>query len=257
MIERFSLKEKVILLTGGAGLYGRGLTADLAAAGATLIIASRNIDKCEEVANHECRLGHRVIAEHFDQASEQSIKSLLERILAAHGRVDGVVNNSMLRPMNIDHHPITGFDESMHVNATGIFLMHHYFGNAMAENRDGSIVNISSIQGMIGPNLNLYADTDMGTPCPDYFFHKGGMINLARYYASILGPRNVRVNCLAPGGYFNNQPEPFIQRYKDQTFLGRMADDKDLGGAVVFLLSEASRYITGAVLPVDGGYTAK
>ncbi|MCX7887410.1 MAG: SDR family oxidoreductase [Verrucomicrobiae bacterium] len=91
----------------------------------------------------------------------------------------------------------------------------------------------------------------------DYFFRKGGMINLTPYYAASFGRHNVRVNCVSPGGFFNNQPEPFLSRYCERTFLGRMAESSDLGGPVVFLLSDAARYVTGANLPVDGGYTAK
>jgi NAD(P)-dependent dehydrogenase (short-subunit alcohol dehydrogenase family) len=97
----------------------------------------------------------------------------------------------------------------------------------------------------------------MGDMPPDYFFHKGGMLNLTRFYAALYGPNNVRVNCVSPGGFFNNQPELFVKRYAEHTMLNRMADDEDLGGALVFLLSEASRYVTGVNLPVDGGYTAK
>jgi NAD(P)-dependent dehydrogenase (short-subunit alcohol dehydrogenase family) len=97
----------------------------------------------------------------------------------------------------------------------------------------------------------------MGVPPPDYFFHKGGMINFTRYFAALYGPQGVRVNCLSPGGFFNNQPEPFLTRYQEHTMLNRMADPEDLGGSVIFLLSEASKYITGANLAVDGGYSAK
>lgn len=145
----------------------------------------------------------------------------------------------------------------MKVNATGVYLMHRHFGKIMTGQGSGSIVNIGSMMGMVGPSPALYEDTDMGVPPPDYFFHKGGMINLTRYYASIYGTHGVRVNCLSPGGFFNNQPEPFLERYYKQTFLGRMGNDTDLGGAVVFLLSDASLYITGTNLPVDGGYTAR
>jgi NAD(P)-dependent dehydrogenase (short-subunit alcohol dehydrogenase family) len=131
------------------------------------------------------------------------------------------------------------------------------FGQAMAARRGGSIVNIGSMMGVVGPSPEFYEGTGMGTPAPDYFFHKAGMINLTRYFASVLGLRDVRVNCISPGGFFNHQPEPFLQRYNRRTMLGRMAGETDLGGAVVFLLGDASRYITGINLPVDGGYTAK
>ncbi len=251
---RFSLKDKVIVLTGGAGLYGRGLARDLAATGARLVIASRNLDALRKVAVEECDAGHDVTPMHLDQADENSVKALCDAVLSKFGRIDGLVNNAVARPMKSPD-DAAGWIESMRVNATGLYLVTHQFGSAMAEG--GSIVNIGSIQGMIGPSFELYAGTTMGTPPPDYFFHKGGMINFTRYYAAVLGPRNVRVNCLSPGGFFNHQPQPFLGRYEEHTMMNRMADDLDLGGCVIFLLSNAARYVTGANLPVDGGYTAK
>lgn len=257
MLPSFSLKDKTVLLTGAAGLFGRGLASALAEAGATLIIASRSAENLQAVAAAETALGHRVHAEAFDQGDEASILDLRARIEARFGPLHGLVNNSVLRPMKGTLGSVAQWEDSMRVNATGLMLMHRHFGTAMAEAGRGSIVNIGSIQGMIGPSYELYAGTSMGDMPPDYFFHKGGMLNLTRFYAALYGPKNVRVNCLAPGGFFNNQPELFVQRYSEHTMLNRMADDDDLGGSVVFLLSEASRYITGVNLPVDGGYTAK
>jgi NAD(P)-dependent dehydrogenase (short-subunit alcohol dehydrogenase family) len=255
--DLFSLRDKTILLTGGAGLYGRGLAAMLAETGATLILASRDVTKLQVVAEEETAKGNRVFAESLDQGDEASVVALHERVTAKHGPVHGLVNNAVLRPMKGTHGAAEQFAESMRVNATGVMLMHRHFGRTMAEAGRGSIVNIGSIQGMIGPSYELYTGTNMGDMPPDYFFHKGGMENLTRFYAAYYGPQGVRVNNLAPGGFFNNQPEPFLQRYCEHTMLGRMADETDLGGAVIFLLSDASRYITGVNLPVDGGYTAK
>lgn len=255
-LERFSLSGKVVLLTGGAGLYGRGLTADLAAAGATLIIASRDKAKGESVAAEECAKGHKVFAEQYEQGDDASVAALKERIAERFQRLDGLVNNAVLRPVKPTAPFAEALEQSMHVNATGLILMHHHFGALMAAQGSGSIVNIGSIQGMIGATLGLYEGLDMGTPPPDYFFHKGGMVNLTRYYASLLGPKGVRVNCLSPGGFFNNQPPLFVERYSRNTCLNRMGDERDLGGPVIFLLSEAARYLTGANIPVDGGYTA-
>lgn len=257
MLERFNLKGKVVLLTGGAGRYGRGLTADLAAAHATLVIASRNLEANEAIAAEERAKGHDVTAEILDQGSEASIMALREKILRDHGRLDGLVNNSVARTMPGPEGTASSWEESMHINATGVFLLHRAMGEVLCSQRTGSIVNIGSIQGMIGPSLELYDDTGLPFGSPDYFFHKGGMINLTRYYAAHFGPSQVRVNCLSPGGFLTNQPQAFLDRYNAQTFLNRMAEPTDLGGAVVFLLSEASRYITGVNLPVDGGYTAR
>ena len=257
MNSPFSLQGRTILLTGAGGLFGRGLASSLAAAGATLIIASRNAARLEAVADEETAGGHRVFAEGFDQGDEASILALKARIEERFGVLHGLVNNSVLRPMKGANGSVAQWEDSMRVNATGVMLMHRHFGRAMADTGRGSIVNIGSIQGMVGPSYELYEGTAMGDMPPDYFFHKGGMLNLTRFYASLYGPQNVRVNCLSPGGFFNNQPEVFVKRYVEHTMLNRMASDSDLGGALVFLLSDASTYVTGVNLPVDGGYTAK
>jgi NAD(P)-dependent dehydrogenase (short-subunit alcohol dehydrogenase family) len=257
MADAFSLQDRVVVLSGGAGLFGRGLVSAIAAAGAKVVAASRNAARLEAVAAEETAAGRHVVAEQLDQGDEASVLALRERVLERFGRVDGLVNNAVLRPMRSPDAPVAAWEESMRVNAKGLFLMIRAFGEAMCLQKGGSIVNIGSIQGMVGPSLELYEGTDMGDPPPDYFFHKGGMINLTRYYAALFGRHDVRVNCVSPGGFFNHQPEPFLSRYRSRTFLGRMADDTDLGGPVVFLLSDASVYVTGANLPVDGGYTAK
>jgi len=255
-LDRFSLSDKVIVLTGGAGLYGRGLVRDLASAGAELVIASRNLEALETVAAEECAVGRSVTAMQLDQADEASVIAMRDAVVKRYGRIDGLVNNAVARPMKSPD-SVEGWVESMRVNATGLYLITSILGKVICDQGAGSIVNIGSMQGMIGPSFELYAGTNMGVPPPDYFFHKGGMINFTRYYAALFGPQGVRVNCLSPGGFFNNQPEPFLTRYNEQTMLNRMADPEDLGGSVIFLLSEASKYITGVNLPVDGGYTAK
>ncbi len=255
-LDRFSLRNQVIILTGGAGLYGRGLVRDLASAGAELIIASRNIEALEKVAAEERADDHSVTAMQLDQADEASVLALRDAVLAKFGRIDGLVNNAVARPMKSPD-SVEGWIESMRVNATGLYLITHHIGKVICDQGKGSVVNIGSMQGMIGPSFELYAGTNMGVPPPDYFFHKGGMINFTRYYAALFGPKGVRVNCLSPGGFFNSQPEPFLTRYNEHTMLNRMADPEDLGGSVIFLLSDASKYITGANLAVDGGYTAK
>ncbi|HTX54185.1 MAG TPA: SDR family oxidoreductase [Candidatus Baltobacteraceae bacterium] len=255
-LDCFSLQGKVVVLTGGAGLYGRGLASFLARAGATLVLAARDQKALAAVAAEENQQGHTVEAEAYDQGEEKSVLALCDRVLARHGRVDGLVNNAVARPMAGMDDPLDRWEASMRVNATGLFAMLRAFGSTMAKNGRGSIVNIGSIQGMVGANLWLYEGTRHGT-IPDYFFHKGGMLNLTRYFAAILGPRGVRVNCVSPGGFFADQDPVLVKRYEQMTMLGRMAGPQDLGGAVVFLLSDAAAYVTGANLAVDGGYTAK
>lgn len=251
----FSLAGRIILLTGGAGLYGRGLAAQLAAAGATLILASRNVEALEKVAVEERALGRTVHARPLDQAEESSILRLRDSVLAEFGRIDGLVNNAVARPMKTADAPLADWEASMKTNATGLFAITRAFGETMAAHGAGSIVNIGSIQGMVGPDNSLYEGLNMHA-IPDYFFHKAGMVNLTRFFAAHYGPRGVRVNCLSPGGFLSGQHPTFVERYSNATFLRRMADEQDLGGPVIFLLSDAARYVTGVNLPVDGGYTA-
>lgn len=257
ILDLFSLNGKIVVLTGGGGLYGRQLTAAIAEAGAKVVIASRDLAKLEAEALSHRHRGLDVTAETLDLSDEQSIMALRDRIVQRHKRVDGLVNNSVLRPMRKLDDPVQAWEDSLKVNATGLFLISRAFGDVMKQQASGSMVNIGSIQGMVGPSAELYQSSDMGMPPPDYFFHKGGMINLTRYFAAVLGPQNVRVNCISAGGFFNDQPEPFLSRYQSRTMLGRMAGNNDLAGAVVFLLGDASGYVTGANIAVDGGYTAK
>lgn len=251
----FDLKGHVALVTGGAGLFGRQIVEALAEAGATTIVTSRNIETLKPHRDAWVKRGLAVHAEALDQAEESSILALRDRVIAQHGKLDVLVNNAVLRPMSDWGSDATQFAESMTVNATGLFTITKAFGDHMAEQGGGSIINIGSIQGMVGPDYTLYEGLGWGSP-PDYFFHKGGMINFTRYVASRLGPRGVRCNTLSPGGFFNDQDSRFVDRYSRRTVLGRMADDTDLKGAVVFLASDASAYVTGINLPVDGGYTS-
>lgn len=150
------------------------------------------------------------------------------------------------------------FDKSMHINATGIFLMTRIIGRVMEQQKLGSIINISSMMGMVGMENHNYDGTDMNGWAPDYFFHKGGMINFTRFCASNYGLYNVRVNWISPGGLKHpSHPDEFMKNYSERTQLGRLAGGEDLKGSVIFLASDASAYITGVNLPVDGGYTAK
>lgn len=256
VIDRFRLDGRVALVTGGAGLYGRQIVEALAQAGARTFMASRNLEKLEAQAALFRQAGLDVTALELDQSSETSVQSLLERLIDLAGQVDVLVNNAVLRPMKDWLDPVEAFATSMAANATGVFMMTRTFGEHMAERGQGSIVNIGSIHGLIGPDQTLYEGLSWST-APDYFFHKGGMLQMTRYAASKLGPRGVRVNTISPGGFLNEQGEAFIGRYGDRTFLGRMANDDDLQGAVVFLASDASAYITASNITVDGGYTAK
>lgn len=259
ILDSFSLKGKVALVTGGAGKYGTQITRAMVQAGATTYIASRKMDQlkrlCDEI-NGEGNDG-RVIPAVYDQGDEGSILKLKDLIVKNEKKVDILVNNAVARTMSGWNDDLAKFEASMHINATGLFAITRAFGDVMAEAGSGSIINIGSIQGMVGPDGTLYEDLDFHGFVPDYFFHKGGMINFTRFTANYYGPKNVRCNCLSPGGFFANQPDLFVERYSNRTALGRMASDTDLMGAVVFLACDASKYITGVNIAVDGGYTAK
>ena len=259
ILDRFSLKGKVAVVTGGAGLYGRQIVSALAEAGAETVMASRNVEALEPLAVEHRASGRSVLALPLDQGEESSVLALRDEVLSRYGRVDILVNNAVLRPMKKGYQDdASTFAESMRVNATGLFVITRAFGDAMAEkDNGGSIINIGSIQGMIAPDPAIYRGTEMNGWYPDYFFHKGGIINFTRFIGSYYGDKNIRCNCISAGGFFSEQPEPFVSQYSDKTFLGRMAGDDDLMGIIVFLASDASAYITGANIPVDGGYTAK
>lgn len=255
----FSLSGSIVIQFGGTGLLGRALVSAIAAAGATTVVASRNRASLESLAVEERAAGRKVQVDEVDITSEPSLQSLRDRVLEAHGRIDGIVFNAVSRPMKGYHGDLAGWVDSMATNATGFFATVRMFGDAMAARKCGSIVNISSQMGVIGMNPHLY-EGPSAYPAPDYFFHKGGMTNLTRYLASHYGSSGVRVNVVSPGGIYNPgkpQPPAFLERYAPQTMLGRMANAEEIGGAVVFLLSGASSYITGANIPIDGGYTAK
>ncbi|MDZ7617355.1 MAG: SDR family oxidoreductase [Patescibacteria group bacterium] len=257
VIERFSLKGKVALVTGGAGLYGRQIVRALAEAGATTYTASRNVDALESLAADHRNEGHDVRALKMDQADEPSVLAARDAIVQQSGALHVLVNNAVARPARDGvFSSVAALDESMHVNGTGLIVVTRAFGEAMADG--GSIVNIGSMMGLVGVEPLNYAGTELHGWYPDYFFHKGGMANLTRFLASYYGPRGIRANCVHPGGLQSpSHPEPFVRHYSERTCLGRMANDTDLMGIIVFLASDASVYVTGANIPVDGGYTAK
>ncbi len=259
VLDMFKLDGKVALVTGGAGNYGRQMVEALAEAGATVWTASRRLQPNEELAAELRSQGYDVHADAYDQSDEESIKALLARMIEKHGKVDILVNNSVLRPLRSFHCDPATFAESMAVNSTGLFLITRAFGDHMAEMGYGSIINIGSYMGDLGVNDTLYEGCPEASSriAPDYYFHKGGMHNLTRFMAGYYGPEGVRVNCLSLGGLFNNQHEAFLEQYKKATFLRRMANGTDIKGILVYLASDASAYTTGAVIPVDGGYSAK
>ena len=254
--DLFRLDGKIALVTGGAGIYGIHITRALAEVGAHVVVASRNLEQCEKVAAEMRREDLKVSSAHLDLGSSESISALCEKIVGDYGKLDILFNNAVARAGG---NPSTVTEEdwvsAMQINSTGFFLSCKIFGDQMIKQRFGVMVNIASIYGVVGPNFNIYEGTEMTSPA-NYAFAKGGMINYTRYAASYYGRFGIRVNCISPGGFQTDQPDVFIKNYSKQTPLGRMATDDDIKGAAVFLASDASAYITGQNLPVDGGWTA-
>lgn len=255
--DLFTLKGKVALVTGAAGLYGRPMSEALAAAGATVVLAARGFDAIASFAAELEARGCSVIGHRLDLAADDSIERVCDDVLSRFGRIDVLVNNAVHRAGS-DFFATTGddFEATHRVNGRGLFLLTRRCAAAMAEAGAGSIINISSIYGAAGPDFTIYDGTGM-TNAPTYAYDKGGMIAFSRYLATLLGPRGIRSNCLVPGGLETEQDERFIAAYQGRTPLRRMAELDDIKGPVVFLASEASRYVTGVTIPVDGGWTAQ
>jgi len=259
VLESFRLCGRVAVVTGGAGKYGYQIVEALAEAGATVYMASRNRENNLKRVEGLIAEGYKIEVLEFDLEDEKSILALCDTVYEREGRVDVLVNNAVLRCMNGYTDTAASFDRSMLANATGLFVISRAFGDRMAAAGSGSIINIGSYMGILGADYFLYEGTDM---CPngaagDYFFHKGGITNYTRFLASHYGAAGVRCNCVELGGLFNNQNPEFVKRYNKKTMLGRMANDTDLKGLTVYLASDASAYMTGAVIPLDGGYSAK
>lgn len=270
VMELFRLDGRVAVVTGGAGLLGSVIATALAEAGATAIIASRTVAKCEELATQLRESGYQALAMPLDLTSDESIVALKDRIVAECGHVDILFNNAAGRVAGTAEEQVkrkfatpgmdtmtrSQWEKAMAVNASGLFICTQVFAEQMkAQGHGGSIVNIASIYGMVGPTFAIYRGTQMTCP-PDYAFAKGGIVNFTRYLATYYAPYGIRVNCISPGGYYGGQPEIFVRNYEQYTPLGRMARWNDLKGAAVFFASAASQYITGQNLAVDGGWTA-
>jgi len=256
VMQLLSLKGKVIVVTGGAGNYGRSIAEGLAEAGGTVIIASRNLAELEKVAGNFQRQGLDVHAMQLDQGDTASILKFKEQLVQKFGKLHVFVNNAVSRPMKGYRSDIDQFAESMRVNATGMMFLLRETSDLIAESGGGSVINISSMMGMFGPDLSNYEGTSMGEPPPDYFFHNAGLINLNRYMTQLFAGKNVRFNCISPGGLFNNQPERFLENYCKKVPARRMANNDDIKGLVVLLASDAGTYINGENILMDGGLNA-
>lgn len=258
----FRLDNKVAIVTGGAGLFGKPISTALAEAGARVIVASRDESKCKEHASLIRSKNLYAEGMFLDLSDDQSILEFTKKIKETYGRIDILVNNAVSREGLKDLEEVTKkeWEAAQTINSTGMILLTQAVIKLMRKQRSGNIINIGSIQGAVGPNFPVYGSTGMSSPI-NYTYDKWAMVGFTKWIANYYGKFNIRANCISPGGYGPGVAQmigkdEFVKNYKRLTPLGRFADDEDIKGPVVFLASDASAFITGHNLLVDGGWTS-
>ena len=269
--DLFDLHDRTVIVTGGAGLLGAQFCRTLVASGARVTIADLNAEAAEKLAA-ELNAGissdrMRCISQRLDVTQPESVQALVDASLEAFGRLDILVNSAALDPKfdpthgqhtnAFEDYPLVAWEQALAVNLTGAFLCCQAAARPMLAQGSGVMINLCSIYGLTAPDQRLYQRP--GHPPqfkPVYYtVTKAGILGLTRYLAAYYAGKNIRVNALTPGGVFNQHDEDFVQAYSARAVLGRMAEPDEMNGALLFLASEASAYMTGANLVVDGGWT--
>jgi len=252
--ELFSCKGKTAMVTGGAGLIGRGIVKALHEFGAEVYIADIDKNKADELIKDVA-----VKFVYLDITSDDSIQKALAEVIKNSGKIDILVNCAYPRTkdwgMKFENISFNSWKTNVDNHLGGYFLCCQKTAEQMKAKGGGAIINLSSIYGVVAPDFSIYEGTEMTMPAA-YSAIKGGIISLTRYIATYYGGYNVRANSISPGGIFDNQPESFVERYTKKTPLKRMGAPDDVIGAVIFLASDASSYITGQNILIDGGWTA-
>jgi NAD(P)-dependent dehydrogenase (short-subunit alcohol dehydrogenase family) len=258
--EKFDLAGKRILLVGATGVLGRGYADAIAGCGAKLVVADRKQSDVLALAKTIGATGVEV-----DVADEADVVSAVGRSVTVLGGLDGAVMNAAATGEFLmkegdafapfEDYPLAVWQRTIDVNLTGTFLVAREAGRAMKAGGGGSLVTVSSIYGLVGPDHRIYE----GQPFKSfagYSASKAGILGLTRWLATWWGKDGIRVNCLTPGGVYNDHDPAFAAAYAHRTPMGRMADRADPTGMLLFLLSDASAYCTGQNFVVDGGFTA-
>jgi NAD(P)-dependent dehydrogenase (short-subunit alcohol dehydrogenase family) len=255
----FRLDGKTIAMTGAAGILGQGAVAAFLEAGARVCALDRSATDLEQLGAE----GDRLLKIVTDVSDPASVRAASDRLHAHWGVADVLFNNAATKSDNFfapfEEFPLADWNAVMAVNLTGAMLCAQAFGAPMAQRGRGAIVNTLSIYGIVAPDQRIYEGSEyLGRPINTpaiYSASKAGLWGLTQYLASYWGGRGVRVNAITPGGVFSGQNETFVQNYAQRVPLGRMADRQDIVNGMVFLASDASSYLNGHNLVVDGGWT--
>lgn len=257
----FGLEGETAAVLGGAGRIGRTLCRALAEAGANVAVVDLDVGAADLLAAElTAATDRRVIAVQADSTQADSLDEAVKRISSELKPPTMLVNSVQYRgkgfySSRVEDYPREAWEQVLQANLTGVHLACQAFGRKMLEHGGGRIVNLASTYGVVSPDPRIYGDSGVNSPVA-YAASKAGVINLTRYLAIHWRDKNIRVNCLVPGGVFDNQGAEFVEAYCERTPLGRMANPEDYQGAILFMLSKASAYMTGAVVTVDGGWTA-
>lgn len=258
-LKKFSLENKVAFITGGAGLIGTEVTRALADAGARVVILDIDETKVQKLIEQLKNDGLDVEFEKFDVTDLQSIEERIDKLYSKYGKIDVWVNTAYPKTGDwgnkLEDLSLESWRKNVDMQLNSYSWISRKVCLVMKEQKTGSLINFGSIYGVVGNNFSVYDGTDLTSPMA-YSAIKGGIVNLSRYLASYFGEFNVRVNTICPGGIFNNQNETFVKNYERNTPLKRMGKPEEIASAVLFLASDASAYVTGIALMVDGGWTA-
>ena len=253
------LLGKVIVVTGGAGTIGRSICRGIADNGGIVVVADIDLPRADYLARQLCEdFSGRGDAELLDITNKDSICRLLSSLLNKYGHVDAVVNNAYPRNRSygrkLENVSYEDFCENVNVHLGGYFLVAQQFCRLFGEQGHGNVINMASIYGAIAPRFSVYDGTPMTMPV-EYAAIKSAVIHLTRYFAQYYKGSGIRVNCLSPGGIFADQPAGFLDAYNGQCATKGMLAPEDLLGALLFLLSDESKYMTGQNLIVDDGFS--
>ena len=261
-VNKFSLNNKTILITGAAGKLAKIFIKDFLEAGAKVIgiDVKENISDIDEVRNE---LRKNLIYYKADITKKQTLENIYEELKSKDFLPNTLINNAAAGQVTfIDGNlveftkfPFEVWNENLKVNLTGALNICQVFGKYLETIQKGSIINMSSTYGISGCDQRIYGDSGLNSSIA-YAATKSALIGMTKYLAAYWGKNNIRVNAIAPAGVFNNHKDPFYSNYVDKIMLGKMCAAEDISNAIIYLASDASKYITGSVLPVDGGYTA-